>query len=146
MAYHWQREVIECEIVFLNWRSLTMTRQPQHSPCHSAPLGLAAAHTHVLSHSGPIQEGAEKLGICGRLTLGRGTLGRLLVIVLKRNERQTKPNDNKERCDREQKTTERSRWVLMLQTPCGFVSRRWLLSNLHYKHLSVDIKMQTEIF
>ena len=47
----------------------------------------APTHTHVLSHSGPIQAGAEKLGIGGRLrgrlgTLGRGTLGRLLVIVL----------------------------------------------------------------
>lgn len=49
--------------------------------------GAQLAHTHVLSHSGPIQEGAEKLGIWGRLrgrlgTLGSGTLGRLLVMVL----------------------------------------------------------------
>ena len=38
----------------------------------------------MLSHSGPIQAGAEKLGICGSVrgrlgTLGRGTLARLLV-------------------------------------------------------------------
>ena len=41
-------------------------------------------HTYVLSHSGAIQAGAEKLGIGGSVrgrlgTLGRGTLARLLV-------------------------------------------------------------------
>lgn len=41
-------------------------------------------HTYVFSYSGPIQAGAEKLGICGSVrgrlgTLGRGTLARLLV-------------------------------------------------------------------
>lgn len=67
---------------------------PRDSKYNTGPCGplvttqhLTPAHTHVLSHRGPIQVGAEKLGICGRLrgrlgTLGRGTLGRLLVIVL----------------------------------------------------------------
>lgn len=41
-------------------------------------------HTYVFSHRGPIQAGAEKLGICGNVkgrlgTFGRGTLARLLV-------------------------------------------------------------------
>lgn len=40
--------------------------------------------TYLLSHSGPIQAGAEKLGMFGRVkgrlgTLGRGTLARLFV-------------------------------------------------------------------
>lgn len=40
--------------------------------------------TYVFSHNGPIQAGAEKLGICGSVsgrlgTLGRGTLARLFV-------------------------------------------------------------------
>lgn len=44
----------------------------------------SAVYTYVFSHSGPIQAGAEKLGICGSVrgrpgTLGRGTLARLLV-------------------------------------------------------------------
>lgn len=41
--------------------------------------GLLLHYTYVLSHSGPIQAGAEKLGICGRVRGRLGTLGRLLV-------------------------------------------------------------------
>lgn len=48
---------------------------------------VSVSHTYVFSHSGPIQAGAEKVGICGSVsgrlgTLGRGTLARLLVSDL----------------------------------------------------------------
>lgn len=47
-------------------------------------FGFGSGGTYVFSHSGPIQAGAEKLGICGSVrgrlgTLGRGTLARLFV-------------------------------------------------------------------
>lgn len=64
----------------------------------SPSLSSAPKHTYVLSHRGPIQAGAEKLGICGSVrgmlgTLGRGTLARLLVKDLKgRSQRQSGRN------------------------------------------------------
>lgn len=64
--------------------------------------GAQLDHTHVLSHSGPIQEGVEKLGIWGRLrgrlgTLGKGTLGKLLVIVLPEFWRKKRKEGNRRR-------------------------------------------------
>ena len=45
---------------------------------------LAFSNTYVFSQSGPIQAGAEKLGICGKVrgsvgTLGSGTFAKLFV-------------------------------------------------------------------
>lgn len=53
---------------------------------HACGLGVCYG-TYALSHNGPIQAGAEKLGICGSLrgrlgTFGRGTPVRLLVREL----------------------------------------------------------------
>lgn len=70
----WLFFVIDAHQLGFRWEFL---EDLQSSPAPSR-------HTYVFSHSGPIQAGAEKLGICGSVrgrlgTLGRGTLARLLV-------------------------------------------------------------------
>lgn len=82
----------ECNWIIGFWMSLvcatlfrTLGSQTLWRPLvQSLRGGYAIRHTYVLSHRGPIQAGAEKLGICGSVrgrlgTLGRGTLARLLV-------------------------------------------------------------------
>lgn len=83
-----------------------------------ASLGLIGfrypLYTYVLSQSGPIQAGAEKLGICGsdrgRLgTLRSGTLARLLVndlpVRIGCEVRSMAKNENVKRIKREEKAT-----------------------------------------
>lgn len=83
-----------------------------------ASLGLAGfrspLYTYVLSQSGPIQAGAEKLGICGSVrgrlgTLRSGTLARLLVndlpVRVGDGIRSMAKNENVKRIKREEKAT-----------------------------------------